>query len=87
VRAERLIETCVDRPSPELDELQGYIDRVQSAAAEFYYRMMTSAPFRCADEAEEAIRHELVPLKDALLAALDLLNERIASRKARRQLQ
>jgi hypothetical protein len=46
--------------------------------------IFAAAPFRTVDDAEEAMRHELEPLKDALLAALDLLNERIASREARR---
>ena len=46
--------------------------------------IFAAAPFRAVDHAEEAMRHELEPLKDALLAALDLLNERIASREARR---
>jgi hypothetical protein len=67
--------------------LQGHIDHIRSEAEAACCRIKTAAPFPCADHAEEAIRHELVPLKDALLAALDLLNERIASRKARRRLQ
>ena len=88
MRAGRSVDRSMPgRSGPGASRIAGPHRSHQERGGAICRRIETSAPFRCADEAEEAIRHELVPLKDALQAALDLLNERIASRKARRQLQ
>ena len=52
-RASQLIMACSDGPSPELDVLQGLIDRVQSEAVQFCRRIETSAPYRTADDVSE----------------------------------
>jgi hypothetical protein len=84
MRADALIAGCLDYEPEERDELQGRIDLVKSEVVLFCRRIEMSAPFRCADDVASCMRSELEPVRDALQAALDLLNDWIAARDKRK---
>jgi hypothetical protein len=79
VKADHMIQHCSEM-SPEVDRLQGLVDRINAEIFEFCIRVERGAPYTDAVEVRAVMDVEIKPVIAAMVALLDQIEANRAAR-------